>query len=95
MYIVSFHQKRLFSVSHSGFRDSFVVFESLVVVDLVGMVRLVFPALHDSQETLVDADVLLLRLDHPDSLLSHLVDDPEDVHAVVLTDQLLQGNRQL
>ena len=37
---------------------------------------------------LVDADVLLLSLDHPHPLLPHLVDDPEDVDHVVLPDAL-------
>ncbi len=36
----------------------------------------------------MDADVLLLRLDHPDSLFSHLEDDAEDVHHVGLPDSL-------
>ncbi len=36
----------------------------------------------------MDADVLLLRLDHPDSLFSHLEDDAEDVHHVGLPDAL-------
>ena len=34
------------------------------------------------------ADVLLLRLNHPHSLLPHLKHDPEDVHDVVLPDPL-------
>ncbi len=36
----------------------------------------------------MDADVLLFRLDHPDSLFSHLEDDAEDVHHVGLPDAL-------
>ncbi len=36
----------------------------------------------------MDADVLLLRLDHPDSFFSHLEDDAEDVHHVGLPDAL-------
>jgi hypothetical protein len=36
----------------------------------------------------MDTDVLLLRLDHPDSLFSHLEDDAEDVHHVGLPDAL-------
>ena len=39
------------------------------------------------------ADVLLLGLDHPDSLLSHLEDDPEDVHHVGLPDTLQDERR--
>ena len=37
---------------------------------------------------LMDADVLLFSLDHPHSLLPHLVDDTEYVHHVVLPDSL-------
>ena len=42
----------------------------------------------------MDADVLLLGLHHPDSLLAHLVDDAEDVDAVVLVVQLLEKRQQ-
>lgn len=58
------------------------------------MVGLVFPAFQDRQQALVDADVLLLGLHHPDSLLAHLVDDAEDVDAVVLVVQLLEKRQQ-
>ena len=54
------------------------------------MVGLVFPAFQDRQQALVDADVLLLGLHHPDSLLAHLVDDAEDVDTVVLAIELLK-----
>jgi hypothetical protein len=80
-------------LSHAGFGNPFVVFESLIVVDLVRMVRLVLAAFEDCKETLVDADVLLLRLHHPHALLPHLVDDAEDVDAVVFPDQLLKKKR--
>ena len=50
--------------------------------------RVVLLALEDRQETLVDADVLLLGLDHPDSLLAHLEHDPVDVHHVGVVDLL-------
>ena len=36
----------------------------------------------------MDANVLLFSLDHPDSLLAHLVDDPEDVDNVVFANPL-------
>lgn len=36
-------------------------------------------ALQHSQEALVDANILLLRLDHPNPLLPHRPDDPKDV----------------
>ena len=36
----------------------------------------------------MDADVLLFSLNHPNSLLPHLVHDPEDVDHVVLPDSL-------
>ena len=36
----------------------------------------------------MDADILLLSLHHPDALLAHLVDDPEDVDNVVLANPL-------
>ena len=36
----------------------------------------------------MNANVLLFSLDHPDSLLAHLVDDPEDVDDVVLANSL-------
>ena len=36
----------------------------------------------------MNADVLLLRLNHPHSLLPHLVHDSEDIHHVVLPDAL-------
>ena len=46
-------------------------------------------------QNLVNANVLLFSLDHPNTLLSHLVDDPEDVDDVVFADPLqdpVQGN---
>ena len=47
---------------------------------------LVKPALWATH--LMDADVLLFSLNHPNSLLPHLVHDPEDVDHVVLPDSL-------
>jgi hypothetical protein len=46
-----------------------------------------------NQTHLMDADVLLLRLDHPDSLFSHLEDDAEDVHHVGLPNALHMQQR--
>ena len=49
----------------------------------------------DYDRNLVDADVLLLGLDHPHTFLAHLVDDPKNVDHVVLSDALqdpVQGN---
>ena len=46
-------------------------------------------------QNLVNANVLLFSLDHPDALLPHLVDDPEDVDDIVFADPLqdpVQGN---
>ena len=43
----------------------------------------------------MDANVLLFSLDHPDTLLAHLVNDAEDVDNVVFADPLqdpVQGN---
>ena len=80
-------------LSHSGLCDALVILKTLVVVDLVRMVRLILTAFEDGKQALVDADVLLLSLDHPDSLLAHLVDDAEDVDAVVLVVQLLQKEK--
>ncbi len=40
-------------------------------------------ALQGSQDALVDANVLLLRLHHPDALAAHLVDDSEHVDVVL------------
>ena len=77
-------------ISHSRFRDALVILEPLVVVDLVRMVRLVLAAFEDGKKALVDANVLLLSLHHPDPLLSHLVDDAEDVDTVVLAIELLK-----
>ena len=36
----------------------------------------------------MDANVLLFSLDHPDSLLAHLVDDPEDVDNIIFANPL-------
>jgi len=58
------------------------------------MVRLIFATLKHRQQTLMDANVLLLRLHHPDALLSHLVDDAENVDAVVLAVELLEYSVQ-
>ena len=61
----------------------------LVVMELmVHPEFLVFLALEDHQEALVDADVLLLRLHHPHPLFPHLVHDPEYVDHVELPDPL-------
>jgi hypothetical protein len=38
--------------SHSGLGDALVVLEALIVVNLVGMVRLVLPALQNRQQAL-------------------------------------------
>ena len=81
-------------LSHAGFGDPFVILESLIVVNLVRMMRFVLAAFEDGEETLVDADVLLLRLHHPHALLPHLVDDAEDVDAVVFPDQLLKKEKK-
>ena len=81
-------------LSHAGFGDPFVILESLIVVNLVRMMRLVLAAFKDGEETLVDADVLLLSLHHPHALLPHLVDDAEDIDAVVFPDQLLKKESQ-
>ena len=46
-------------------------------------------------QNLVNANVLLFSLDHPDTFLAHLVDDAENVDYVVLSDSLqdpVQGN---
>ena len=55
---------------------------------LVRVTLVILLALQHGEQTLVDADVLLLRLHHPHPLLPHLVDDPEDVDHVVLPDAL-------
>ena len=75
--------------SHPRFGDSLVVVVALVVVDLPAERRvLVLLSFEHREQALMDADVLLLRLHHPDSLLPHLVDDPEDVHRVRVGDLL-------
>jgi len=45
-------------------------------------------ALQHGQEALMDADVLLLSLNHPDAFAPHLVDDAEDVDDVGVNDLL-------
>ena len=42
----------------------------------------------EQRANLVNANVLLFSLNHPDTFLAHLVDDPEDVDHVVLADAL-------
>ena len=42
----------------------------------------------EQRVNLVDANVLLFSLDHPDTLLAHLVNDAEDVDDVVFADPL-------
>ena len=37
---------------------------------------------------LMDTDVLLLRLDHPNPLFPHFIHDPEDIHHVKFPDSL-------
>lgn len=56
-------------------------FEPLVVMDFSGR-RLVVFALQNGQKALVNADVLLFRLDHPDPLFAHAPDDTENVDRV-------------
>ena len=46
---------------------------------------LVLLALQHGEKTLMNTNVLLLRLDHPNTLLSHLVDDTEDVNNIVFS----------
>lgn len=68
-----------------------------VVVVMVCQVRLLrreVLALQHCHEALVDADVLLLRLDHPDALLAHGVHHAEDVDGVGVRGQLLQRTVQ-
>ena len=43
----------------------------------------------------MDADILLFGLNHPDTLLAHLVDNAKNVDYIVLSDALqdpIQGN---
>ena len=50
--------------------------------------NLVMHMQREQRVNLVDANILLLSLDHPDTLLTHLVDDPEDVDNVVFANPL-------
>lgn len=61
----------------------------LVVVVVVVRRRQVLPLEH-GHEALVDADVLLLGLHHPDALAAHGVHHAEHVQAVGVRRQLLQ-----
>ena len=42
----------------------------------------------ECDRNLVDADILLFGLDHPDTLLPHLVDNAKNVDYIVLSDAL-------
>ena len=42
----------------------------------------------EQRANLVNANVLLFSLNHPDTFLAHLVDDPEDVDHIVFADAL-------
>ena len=75
-------------VSHPGLGDALVVLEALVVMHLHGEPLVVLLALQHAEQTLVDADVLLLRLDHPDPLFPHFVHDTEDVYHIKFPDSL-------
>lgn len=63
-------------------------FESLIVMNLSWRSSGIL-SLQNGQETLMDADILLLRLNHPDPLFPHRPDDPEDIN-VLRYENLLQ-----
>ena len=75
-------------VSHPGLRDALVVLEALVVMHLQGEPLVMLLALEHAEQALVNADVLLLRLNHPHPLLPHLVHDAVHVNNIVFPDTL-------
>ena len=75
-------------VSHPGLGDALVVLEALVVMHLQGEPLVMLLALEHAEQALVDADVLLLRLNHPHPLLPHLVHDAVHVNNIVFPDTL-------
>lgn len=62
-------------------------FESLIVMNLSWWPSGVL-SLQNGQETLMNADILLLRLDHPNSLFPHRPDDPENINVLRYEDLL-------
>lgn len=71
-----------------GGQQPLLTFEALVLVYLPRRTGQLGTLQH-RQQTLMYADVLLLRLHHPHALLAHRVHDAEDVH-VVRDEDLLQ-----
>lgn len=66
-------------ITQSCILTSKLTFESLIVVNLSWRASHVL-ALQHRQKTLVYANVLLLGLDHPHTLLPHRPHYPKDVH---------------
>jgi len=73
---------------HSRLRNSLIVLKCFIVMHFVRVSLIVFLALQDRQKTLVNANVLLLSLHHPNSFFSHLVHNTKYVHHVVFSNSL-------
>jgi hypothetical protein len=78
---------RLATLSHPRLRNAFVIFETLILVDFSRGAGQLLP-LQDRQQALVDTNVLLLGLDHPNALFTHRVDYAENVDVVGYEDLL-------